>query len=43
MNEIECKGCGMAATPDRLDVGCDENGSPVYVCPVCGGNMGDAA
>lgn len=42
MNEIECPGCGMAATPDRLDIGYGDDG-PVYVCPVCGADMGPAS
>lgn len=35
-DELDCPGCGMSATPDRLDLGSDENGDPIYVCPVCG-------
>ena len=42
MKKLKCPGCHMEATPDRLDIGCDENGNAVYVCPVCGGNMGEA-
>ncbi len=38
--EILCSGCHMEATADRLDWGTDENGNPIYVCPVCGANMG---
>lgn len=41
--ELECSGCGMSATHDRLDIGCNENGDPVYVCPVCGNSMGPAS
>ena len=40
VTEIQCLGCGVEATPDRLDRGVRPDQTPIYVCPVCGADMG---
>ena len=52
--ELTCDGCGVQATPDRLDLGLrpevlrqrdgqlEFQQTPIYVCPVCGADMGEA-
>ena len=34
--EIDCPGCGMSATPARLDIAMTFDDVAVYSCPVCG-------
>lgn len=40
-DEITCTGCGVEATPDRLDIGARPDGTSIYLCPVCGADMGE--
>ena len=34
--EVGCRGCGMAAVPSRWDLGVNEAGDELQLCPVCG-------
>ena len=38
--EIDCAGCGMSATADRLDIAMTDGDEIVYACPVCGTKLG---
>ena len=43
MTELICTGCGVEAAPARLDLGTRPDGTVIYLCPVCGADMGEAS
>ena len=40
-DEIKCEQCGMEAEPRRLDTGVTEQGEVIFICPVCGNDLGE--